>query len=152
MKEQVKQFQQMVESRDKVPFNIDQIITAQLDEPAQAQRNCIYRVTQRGEKLTDKLNGPEKNKFTQIRVKSIDFMDKSATALYFYDMTHHVDSLRLESQVLESKSKNAALVNNQMTISHEFRTPLSTSLMFLESLLVEKLSPSGQKLIKLVTM
>ena len=79
-------------------------------------------------------------------------MNKSATALYFYDMTHHVDSLKLESQILESKSKNAALVNYQMTISHEFRTPLSTSLMFLESLLVESLSQSGQKLVKLVTM
>ena len=39
-----------------------------------------------------------------------------------------------------------------MTISHEFRTPLSTSLMFLESLFVESLSQSGQKLVKLVTM
>ena len=67
-------------------------------------------------------------------------------------MTHHVESLQLESQVLETKGKNAALVNYQMTISHEFRTPLTTSLMFLESLLIEKLSKSGQKLVKLITM
>ena len=79
-------------------------------------------------------------------------MDKSATALYFYDISHHVESLKLESQVLESKSKNAALVNYQMTISHEFRTPLTISLMFLENLLAEKLTESGQKLIKLITM
>ena len=39
-----------------------------------------------------------------------------------------------------------------MTISHEFRTPLTTTLMFLESLIVEHLSQSGQKLIKLITM
>mgnify|MGYP000427380219 CR=1 FL=1 len=38
-------------------------------------------------------------------------MDKSATAIYFYDMTHYVEALQLESQVLETKNKNAALVN-----------------------------------------
>ena len=64
-------------------------------------------------------------------------MDKCATAIYFYDMTHYVESMQLESQVLETKNKNAALVNYQMTISHEFRTPLTTTLMFLESLIVE---------------
>ena len=79
-------------------------------------------------------------------------MDNSATALYFYDITHQVEARKLESQVLESKSKNTALVKYQMTVSTEFRTPLATALMFLESLLVEKLSESGQKLVKLVTM
>ena len=43
-----------------------------------------------------------KNKYTQIRVKSIDFLNYSAaTAIYFNDMTHHVDVLQLESEVLE---------------------------------------------------
>ena len=46
VKDQVKQFKEMVDSVDKRPFNLDQIITAQIDEPVQAQRNCIYRVTQ----------------------------------------------------------------------------------------------------------
>ena len=41
------------------------------------------------------------NKFTQIRVKSIQFMEQKATAIYFYDMTHHIESLKLESEVLE---------------------------------------------------
>lgn len=54
--------------------------------------------------------------------------------------------------MLETKNRNAALVNYQMTISHEFRTPLTTSLMFLESLMVEKLSKSGEKLLKLIIM
>lgn len=45
------------------------------------------------------------NKFTQIRVKSIEFMEESATAIYFYDMTHHIESMRLESQILDEKSK-----------------------------------------------
>ena len=30
----------------------------------------------------------------QIRVKSINFQDKSAIAIYFYDMTHHLASLK----------------------------------------------------------
>ena len=70
--------------------------------------------------------------------------------MYFTDITHHVESLKLESEVLETKSRNAALANHQMTISHEFRTPLSSSLMFMESLLNEKLAPSGQRLVKIV--
>ena len=31
-------------------------------------------------------------KFTQIRVKSINFLDKSAFAIYFYDITHHIEA------------------------------------------------------------
>ena len=83
-------------------------------------------------------------------MKSIDFLDESATAVYFYDMTHHVESLKLESEVIESKNRNAILMNDQMIISHEFRTPLSTCLMFLESLLNEHLSAAGQRLIKII--
>ena len=77
-------------------------------------------------------------------------MGKSATAIYFYDMTHHVESLKLESEVLEAKSRHTAIVNYQMTISHEFRTPLTTSLMFLETLLAENMSASGRRLVKIV--
>ena len=77
------------------------------------------------------------DKFTQIRVKSIEFQEKKATAIYFYDMTHHVESLKLESEVLEQKNRHESLVNYQMTISHEFRTPLASSLMLLESLMNE---------------
>ena len=31
-------------------------------------------------------------KYTQIRVKSIEFLDKSAVAIYFYDLTHHIEA------------------------------------------------------------
>lgn len=76
-----------------------------------------------------------KSRFTQIRVKSIEFLDKTATAVYFYDMTHHMESFKLENEIFETKNKNESLVNDQLTVSHEFRTPLSTVLMFMESLL-----------------
>ena len=145
VKDNVKHFQEMVDFADKRAFNLDQIITAQLDEPAKAQRSCVYRVAQDYAKPENELvRIPKitqtKNKFIQIRVKSIDFLETNATAIYLYDTTHEVESLKLESEVLESKSRHASLVNYQMTISHEFKTPLTTSLMFLESLLVENLS------------
>ena len=37
-----------------------------------------------------------------------------------------------------------------MTISHEFRTPLASSLMFLESLLGEQMTTQARHLIKIV--
>ena len=38
----------------------------------------------------------KQTKFIQIRVKSIFFFGQSATAIYFYDMTHHMESLKLD--------------------------------------------------------
>ena len=46
-----------------------------------------------------------KKKFAQIRVKSIEFLQTQATAIYFYDMTHHFDQLNLECKVAADKSK-----------------------------------------------
>jgi len=66
-------------------------------------------------------------------VKSINFLNKSAVAIYFYDMTHHLESLKSESDLLFEKSQFKSW--EQTTISKEFRAPLTTSLMFLESLL-----------------
>ena len=43
--------------------------------------------------------------------------------------------MRLEAQILEEKNRNETLESYTSTISHEFRTPLSTSLMFLEQIL-----------------
>lgn len=70
-------------------------------------------------------------------MKSIDFLEMSATAIYFYDMTHYFESLKLEGKVREQKDRHAELVNYQMKITQEFKNPLTSSLMFLESLLME---------------
>ena len=35
-----------------------------------------------------------KQKFVQIRVKSIEFMDTKAIAIYFYDVTHNIESFK----------------------------------------------------------
>ena len=77
-------------------------------------------------------------------------MEQKATAIYFYDMTHHIESLKLESEVLEQKNRHESIVNYQMTISHEFRTPLASSLMFLESLLGEQMTTQALHLIKII--
>ena len=66
-------------------------------------------------------------------MKSIDFLEKQAIAVYFYDMTHHVESLKQETEVLEQKS--TLQDRYQTSMSQEFRMPLTTILMFLESLL-----------------
>ena len=47
-------------------------------------------------------------------------------------MTQYVEQLRLESKLLEEKNVNESLQSLTSTISHEFRTPLATVLMFIE--------------------
>ena len=50
-----------------------------------------------------------KKKYAQIRVKSIKFQETEATAIYFYDFTHHMESLKLEKEVLKHKIDNENL-------------------------------------------
>ena len=73
--------------------------------------------------------------YTMIRTKVIEYLQKPCIAIYLENMTKHVTSLRLESQILEQKNVNESLKSFTSTISHEFRTPLGTVLMFLENLL-----------------
>ena len=59
--------------------------------------------------------------------------------------------MRLESQILEEKNLNESLESYTSTISHEFRTPIGTSLMFLESLLLTNdLNKNSREIINLV--
>ena len=59
--------------------------------------------------------------------------------------------MRLESQILEEKNHTESLESYTSTISHEFRTPIGTSLMFLESLLQqENLNENSREIIHLV--
>ena len=79
------------------------------------------------------------------------YLGQAATAIYFQDVTQHVRSLKLESKVLTEKNRNDSLESYTSTISHEFRTPLATSLMFLENLLNSyNLQPEVLKLINLI--
>ena len=59
--------------------------------------------------------------------------------------------MRLESQIQEEKNLNESLESYTSTISHEFRTPIGTSLMFLESLLLTgDLNRDSREIIRLV--
>ena len=79
-------------------WSLDQIQAAQVDEPC--QKECIYRLKKTQER------GPPQIKYQQIRVKSINFLEQPATAIYFYDMTQHLVSLELQSEVLAVKNRN----------------------------------------------
>ena len=85
-----------------------------------------------------------------IRTKQIKYLESPAIAIYFQNMTKHVKQLRLESLVLQEKNKTQQLENYTSTISHEFRTPLGTSLMFLENLMQFNLGEDALSLINLV--
>ena len=67
-----------------------------------------------------------------IRAKKLEYLNSTAIAIYFYNMTSHVNQICLESQILEEKNKNDTLESLTSTISHNFRAPLATSLMYLE--------------------
>ena len=85
-----KRNQQAAEEQAK---SLDEIITAQVDEPS--QKSCIYQVTVTQSSGPHQSLPPLKSKFTQIRVKSIEFMSQHAVAIYFYDITHQVEALEL---------------------------------------------------------
>jgi signal transduction histidine kinase len=46
-----------------------------------------------------------------------------------------MQSVKLEGEIIEQKARNKYLKESQVTVSHEFRTPLSSSLMLLENML-----------------
>ena len=73
--------------------------------------------------------------FTMIRVMKITFLQRPATAIYFSKMTGQVQQMRLQTDFLKEKTTNESLQSYSSTVSHEFRTPIGTSLMFLEQLL-----------------
>ena len=41
----------------------------------------------------------------QIRVKSLEFIEQQAISIYFYDVTHHIDSMHLEKKIIEQENR-----------------------------------------------
>ena len=72
-----------------------------------------------------------KHEYIQVRAKKTNYLESPAVAVYFTNVSHTVNQLLLESQFLEQKNRNESLESYTSTISHEFRTPVSTALMFL---------------------
>ena len=69
--------------------------------------------------------------------------------MFFYDMTHHIESLKRESEVLDRKNQSRQTLNYR-TFSNEFRSPLQNALMFLDSLLGEQLVTQAKHLVTMV--
>ena len=91
-----------------------------------------------------------KNQFCSIHVKSIDYMGEECTAIYFCCMTHHVDAMRFQSEIIEEKNRSETYQSYTATISHELRTPVSTCIMFLEQLRSISKDPKQLNFIRLV--
>ena len=89
--------------------------------------------------------------YTKVRVKKIDYLESPAIAIYFFNMTKEVAQLQLESKLMEQTNKNKSLQSYTSTISHEFRTPIGTSLMFLEQMCrTESFNAKTQQIIDLI--
>ena len=89
-------------------------------------------------------------RYIQIRTRKISYLNKANIAVYFQNVTGYVESLRLEKAILKEKIRNESLESFTSTISHEFKTPLSVSLMFLESILSELLSADQLETVRMV--
>ena len=73
--------------------------------------------------------------------------DKFFIRFYF----NHMESLKLGGEIIEHKARNESLVESQVTISHEFKTPLTSSLMLLETLLNNfELAPGAKEVVWLI--
>ena len=84
---------------------------------------------------TDKSSAVEK--FYQIRVKSIEFVQKRATAIYFYDCTSQIMAMELNGKLISKEKRNPNLLLSQISLSYEFRSPLTSVLMLLDSMLAK---------------
>ena len=65
-------------------------------------------------------------------------------------MTKHIKEIQLHRKVLEEQNINQSLESLTSTISHDFRTPIATSLMFIEQLLELNLKPQAQRILLLI--
>ena len=59
--------------------------------------------------------------------------------------------MKFQSEIIEERNRTDTMESYTSTISHEFRTPLATSIMFLETLLgLLAQDPAATRLIKIV--
>ena len=73
-----------------------------------------------------------------------------ATAVYFEDVTQNVKMMHLESRLIQQKNEAINLESYTSMMSHEFRTPLGTAIMFIDLVLQMIQGAEAIKLINLV--
>ena len=121
-----------------------------LEEAADHLNGRVFKSRRRSVRQKGDQEQSHKFTFTQIRTRKINYLEKPAIAIYLQNITEHINHLRLESQILEQKNKNATLESYTSTISHEFRTPLATCLMFLEGLVSQTKSQANLAILQLI--
>ena len=87
-------------------MSLEAIILGQQDEPK--QKNCIYQLKKWSGPEDDPLRRPIE-KFYQMRVKSIDFLQTQAVAVYFYDFSTQVNMLKLKEELIIKENQNYSL-------------------------------------------
>ena len=83
-------------------------------------------------------------------MKSIEFLNKPATAVYFYDMTSNIKTIKLTNRLLKEEKKNAAQTLSPNTLSKEVHEPLMSILMLLQSLIMTALTECQNRYIRLL--
>lgn len=78
-------------------------------------------------------------KYYQLRVKSTAFLEKPAIAIYFYNVTHHIESIKQKTSFQVLNNKHDSLFDSYIVLQLDFRTNLTCSLMFLDGLLRQRL-------------
>lgn len=71
-------------------------------------------------------------------------------AVYLYDFSTQVNMLKLKDELIQKENQNYSLNLSQMTLSHEFRAPLSSTLMLLEALFQDINEEALRKIILMV--
>ena len=79
--------------------------------------------------------------FYQVRVKSIDFLDQPASAIYFYNITNSFKALQLSAELSKADKENGVLTMRERTLSNEIEAPLGSMLLAIEGLLKQMTEP-----------
>ena len=88
--------------------------------------------------------------FIKVRVEEIEYKQLPALAIFLDNSTSNVESMMLQMSVNQGKIRNEYLESYTSTISHEFRTPLCSCLLFLETILSMALLEKQRYIIQMI--
>ena len=75
-----------------------------------------------------------------------------AIAIYFENVTQNVQMMQLKSRIIQQENIAQNLESYTSMISHEFRTPLGTALMFIDMILDQLNSNSNSQIVYLIEL
>ena len=113
-----------------------------LEDSENANDLIIYKVETNDQEQQDR--------YTRIRLEQIEFQQMVAIAVYFEEVTKNVQMMRLKSKIIQQKNIAQNLESYTSMISHEFRTPPGTVLMFIDMILGQLNQETNMQTIKLI--